>query len=69
MKRILLTIFFSIILFVGAYFMGNYMNDSFDDNFPRQLEGTVFGILLWCLIGIFALIIGGIYTATKPSKK
>jgi hypothetical protein len=69
MKRIALTIFFSIIFFGGAYLMGNYAYNSFDGNFMTQFKGMVFGIMLWCLIGVFSLIIAGIYVATKPSKK
>ena len=61
MKNILLTILGTIIFFGGAYFMGNYILDTFNDDIVEQIMSSVYGILLWAGIGLIALIICWIY--------
>jgi len=64
MKRIanvLLTILGTIFVICGAYFMGNYVLDTFNDNLVEQIMSSLFGMLLWGCIISFIVIIYGIY--------
>ena len=61
MKNILLTILASLIFFIGAYYMGNYMFSSFNKSVPDQIIGAVYGFLCWGMIGMIILICYGIY--------
>lgn len=43
-----------ITFLVGAYFMGNFLLDTFDENLTEQIMSTLFGVLTW--LAIFAIV-------------
>lgn len=53
---IALTIFFSVLFIVSAYYVGNRTVDSFYEDITVQIMGTVLGCLIICLI--IGLLIG-----------
>ena len=61
MKKILLTILGTIIFFGGAYFMGNYALNTFNEDLFKQIVSSLFGIMLWGIIAMIASIIYCIY--------
>ena len=65
MKTILLTILGIVIFFGGAYLMGNYLLDTFNDNIPDQIMGTLLGIMAWLLVAVVGLFIAAIYNLAK----
>ena len=69
MKAILLTILITIIFFGGAYFMGNYLLDTFSDGIVRQIMSSLFGLQAWIVIIAFYVEIYTVYTEIEHENK
>jgi hypothetical protein len=57
----LLTILACLIFVGGAYFMGNFVSDTFKDDIQERVISTLYGVLLWGGIGIIGVICYLIY--------
>lgn len=69
MKRIALTLLFSFIFFGGAYLMGNYMLNTFDESVSDQIMGSLAGIICWMILVVVMLIPIGFYKIAKEITK
>jgi len=58
----LLTILVCLIFVVGAYFMGNFVLGTLQSDIRERIMSTVYGILLWGVIGVIGVICHIIYS-------
>lgn len=61
----LLTILGFSIFLMGAYFMGNFMLDTFDDDIQDRIMSSIYGVLCWAVIAVVFVIFCGIYTGVS----
>ena len=58
---VLLTIVLTIVFFGGAYLMGNFVCNSFEDSLLDRIENSLLGILCWVALGAIGLLVYGFY--------
>jgi hypothetical protein len=59
---VLLTILGCIIFIIGAYFMGNFMLQTFDDELRERVMSSIFGIFCWLGVAVICVIFFAIYS-------
>jgi hypothetical protein len=52
----LLSILAILIFLGGAYFMGNFFLDSFDNDLRERIMASLYGVLCWVGVGLVAAI-------------
>jgi len=58
---IIITIILIIIFLGGAYYMGNWISDGFNDEPREKIINSLLGVLCWCVMGAIVLLCCAFY--------
>jgi hypothetical protein len=55
--KTILSVLFIVIIFAGAYLMGNAVLDTFQEYWQEQILSSLFGLLIWALLASIVLLV------------